>query len=367
MNLKKMSKKFQKFSSKNMPYNWMRKFSHADQRLKQNYKEENLTSLYQEKFLLGREFGQMLNQGNILSPIMLVKRVYKQRPQDMSTTTCTTQPQGLALCSRYHPAWASEAPQWVPARTPTVHWGRYNGRPWVARHQRHKCEVKMQRRIIQELQNTCPQTNMVAERVNTNRRWRSTSRFRRLSRYRRNWSRWRPCERRIRTRRLTSWTQLRPSAQIQRHVKKMIKETDVDKAQWNSLLEFGNEMCWPKRDDCGVPQERLQERPSTSWFLKWRRKHSMACRSCHRSACRIAKWSNSLTCQFQRVKRTFLKWSSQASREVVPNIPTVWTLKRVVEQIVDIRKTQVTEKTEKIPKITQQVENTHYQLQNVSW
>ena len=25
------------------------------------------------------------------------------------------------------------SPQWVPARTPTVHWGRYDGRPWVAR------------------------------------------------------------------------------------------------------------------------------------------------------------------------------------------------------------------------------------------
>ena len=33
----------------------------------------------------------------------------------------------------------------------------------------------------------------------------------------------------------------------------------------------------------------------------------------------------------------------------------VRTLERVVEQIVDIRETQVTEKTTKIPKITQQV------------
>ena len=45
----------------------------------------------------------------------------------MSTTTYTTQPQGLVLCSRCHPAWASEAPQWVPARTPTVHWGPGDG------------------------------------------------------------------------------------------------------------------------------------------------------------------------------------------------------------------------------------------------
>ena len=75
---------------------------------------------------------------------VLVERVYEQRPHDMSTTTCTTQPQGLALCSRCHLAWASVAPQWVPARTPTVHWGRYNGRPWVARHHATNGEVKMQ-------------------------------------------------------------------------------------------------------------------------------------------------------------------------------------------------------------------------------
>ena len=23
------------------------------------------------------------------------------------------------------------SPQWVPAKTPTVHWGRYDGRPWA--------------------------------------------------------------------------------------------------------------------------------------------------------------------------------------------------------------------------------------------
>ena len=42
-------------------------------------------------------------------------------------TTTTHQPpqQGLALCSRCHPAWASVAPQWVPAKTPTVHRGPY--------------------------------------------------------------------------------------------------------------------------------------------------------------------------------------------------------------------------------------------------
>ena len=51
-------------------------------------------------------------------------------------TTYTTQPQGLVLW------WLNtldeSSPQWVPASTPTVRWGRYDGRPWVARHQRHK-------------------------------------------------------------------------------------------------------------------------------------------------------------------------------------------------------------------------------------
>ena len=47
-----LNKKFQKFSSKNMRYNWMRKILHADQRQKQNHKEENLPALPQEQFLL---------------------------------------------------------------------------------------------------------------------------------------------------------------------------------------------------------------------------------------------------------------------------------------------------------------------------
>ena len=34
---------------------------------------------------------------------------------------------GLTLCSRCHLVWALVALQWVPARTPTVHWGPDNG------------------------------------------------------------------------------------------------------------------------------------------------------------------------------------------------------------------------------------------------
>ena len=44
--------------------------------------------------------------------------------------TCTVSSssrRGLALCPLCHPAWALEAHWWVPARTPTVHWGPNNG------------------------------------------------------------------------------------------------------------------------------------------------------------------------------------------------------------------------------------------------
>ena len=48
----------------------MRRILHADQRLKQNHKGEDLPALHQEQFLLRKELGPMLNQGNIHSPIM---------------------------------------------------------------------------------------------------------------------------------------------------------------------------------------------------------------------------------------------------------------------------------------------------------
>ena len=69
-----MKEKFQKISSKKNCLIWMRKIWHADQRLKQNHKEENLPAFHQEQFLMGRELGLMLNQGNILSPIMKYRR-----------------------------------------------------------------------------------------------------------------------------------------------------------------------------------------------------------------------------------------------------------------------------------------------------
>ena len=61
-------------SPKNMRLNWMRKIMHADQRQKQNHKEENLPALHQESFPLGEGIGLTLNQGNILSPIMKYRR-----------------------------------------------------------------------------------------------------------------------------------------------------------------------------------------------------------------------------------------------------------------------------------------------------
>ena len=52
----------------------MRRILHADQRLKQNRKEENLPALPQEQFSLRKELGPMLNQGNIYSPILKYRR-----------------------------------------------------------------------------------------------------------------------------------------------------------------------------------------------------------------------------------------------------------------------------------------------------
>ena len=37
-------------------------------------KKENLSALHQEQYLLGKELGPMLNQGNIHSPIMKYRR-----------------------------------------------------------------------------------------------------------------------------------------------------------------------------------------------------------------------------------------------------------------------------------------------------
>ena len=65
-----MSRKPQKCSSKDIRWNWMQVILQADQRPKQNHKNEILPAYPQELYLLGRELGLMLNQENIRSPII---------------------------------------------------------------------------------------------------------------------------------------------------------------------------------------------------------------------------------------------------------------------------------------------------------
>ena len=52
--------------------------------------------------------------------------------------------------------------------------------------------------------------------------------------------------------------------------------------------------------------------------------------------------------------------------QVVHSIPLERIPKRVVEKILDMQEPQVMEKTSRVPKITQEVEYTQYQLQLVS-
>ena len=47
---------------------------HADQRPKQNHKDENLPALPQEPYLLGEDFGPMLKREKIQSAIMRCRR-----------------------------------------------------------------------------------------------------------------------------------------------------------------------------------------------------------------------------------------------------------------------------------------------------
>ena len=58
-----------------MHHNWMRKILHADQRQKQNHKEENLLALHQESFPWKGGIGLILSQGNILSAYEVSKKV----------------------------------------------------------------------------------------------------------------------------------------------------------------------------------------------------------------------------------------------------------------------------------------------------
>ena len=52
----------------------MRVILQADQRQKQNHKDENLPALPEEPYLLEKEFGPMLNKENIQSPTLKCRR-----------------------------------------------------------------------------------------------------------------------------------------------------------------------------------------------------------------------------------------------------------------------------------------------------
>ena len=52
----------------------MRVILEADQRPEQNHKEENQPVRPQQQFLLEKEFGPMLNEENIQSPIVQCRR-----------------------------------------------------------------------------------------------------------------------------------------------------------------------------------------------------------------------------------------------------------------------------------------------------
>ena len=74
MNLNNNEQEIPEVQLEEYALHWIRKILQADQRLKQNHKEENLPALLQKQFLLGRELGLILNQGRILSPIMEYRR-----------------------------------------------------------------------------------------------------------------------------------------------------------------------------------------------------------------------------------------------------------------------------------------------------
>ena len=61
------TQKFLKISLKNKRYNWMWRILHADQRQKQNRKEENLLVIHRASFRWLKESGLTLNQENLLS------------------------------------------------------------------------------------------------------------------------------------------------------------------------------------------------------------------------------------------------------------------------------------------------------------
>ena len=86
----------------------------------------------------------------------------------MSTTTNEAQPQRVgALLPVPSCLGIGEAPQWVPARTPTVHWGPNAGRPWVAHTNAPRAKYRLNDACTSQLKTQVRQTKMVAEQVTT--------------------------------------------------------------------------------------------------------------------------------------------------------------------------------------------------------
>ena len=74
----------------------------------------------------------LTNRGSVLE-----KRVYERRPHHMSTTTTSTTTAGWRSAPDAILPGHRRAPQWVPARTPTVHLGPDNGEAVGGPPQRH--------------------------------------------------------------------------------------------------------------------------------------------------------------------------------------------------------------------------------------
>ena len=103
-----MKKKFQKISSKNMRGHWMRRIMHADQKPKQNHKEENLPALHQELFPLKEGIGLTLNQGNILSPSMILRHGNQVHREDDGEVQFWRIKENLRKHFPYCPNWSGD-------------------------------------------------------------------------------------------------------------------------------------------------------------------------------------------------------------------------------------------------------------------
>ena len=90
----------------------------------------------------------------------------KHEHADIDNSTLQTTHKVWWSAFRCHPAWASVAPQWVTARTPTEDWGRYDGRPCVARQTPHATNTKTRPNVTYTVaERNLSKTFIVAEPV----------------------------------------------------------------------------------------------------------------------------------------------------------------------------------------------------------